>query len=45
MLRFFKVLTLLFLAGFAGLVVYAYLGEMSPNQRDVSQPVDLNVAQ
>jgi hypothetical protein len=45
MFRIFKVLTLLFLGGFAGLVVYAYLGDLSPQQSDVNQPVSLNVAQ
>ena len=45
MFRILKALALLALLGFAGLVVFAYLGDLSPEHRDVNQPVELNVAQ
>lgn len=40
--RLFKLLVFLVLAGFIGLVGYAYLGDISPDQQDVRQPVDLD---
>jgi hypothetical protein len=40
--RLLKLLLFLLVLGFAGLVGYAYLGDISPEQTDVSDPVDLN---
>jgi hypothetical protein len=39
---FFKLLLFLVIVGVAGLVGYAYLGDLSPDQTDVSEPVNLN---
>lgn len=41
--RIFKALVFLLLVGFFGLAGYAYLGDLSPETREVSQPVTLNV--
>jgi hypothetical protein len=38
----FKLLAVLVLLGALGLVGYAYLGDLSPDQTDVSEPVNLN---
>ena len=37
----FKGLLLLVVLGFLGLVGYAYLGNLTPTQEPVSEPVDL----
>ena len=38
----FKLVAFLVVIGALGLVGYAYLGDISPNQTDVSEPVNLN---
>lgn len=38
----FKLIVILALLGGLGLVGYAYLGDLSPDQRDVTQPVVLD---
>lgn len=43
MVRLFKVVFALVLLGLAGLSGYAYLGDLSPSQEEVRQPVILNV--
>lgn len=43
MLRIFKFLILIALIAFAGLVGYAYLGDLTPERGDVTVPVELNV--
>ncbi|MCT8328866.1 hypothetical protein [Albidovulum sediminis] len=43
MIRILKVLATLTVLGFAGLVGYAYLGDMSPARQDIREPVELNV--
>ncbi|WP_284163055.1 hypothetical protein [Frigidibacter sp. SD6-1] len=43
MFRIFKALVTLAIVGFLGLVAFAYLGDLSPEQGDVVQPVELNV--
>lgn len=40
--RIIKALILLMIAGFIGLSVYAYLGDLAPAQTEVSKPVVLN---
>ena len=40
--RIIKALILLMIAGFLGLSVYAYLGDLAPEQTEVSKPVVLN---
>ena len=46
MFRVFKALiVLILLFAFLGLVAYAYLGDLSPEQSEVSQPVELDVDQ
>lgn len=45
MTRILKALFTLVLFAFIGLVAYAYLGDLEPVQRDMSQPVDLDVGQ
>ena len=40
--RLFKLLLGLVAAGFIGLTGYAYLVELSPDSREVKQPVTLN---
>jgi hypothetical protein len=40
--RIIKALFLLALIGFAGVVGYAYLGDLSPAQTEVTKPVVLN---
>ena len=42
MIRFLKVLAVLFVLGAIGLVGYAYLGDLSPQQDDRSVPVELD---
>jgi hypothetical protein len=37
-----KVLAVLLVLGAVGLLGYAYLGDLSPDQTDVSEPVNLN---
>ncbi len=41
--RIIKVLLALVVLGLAGLAGYAYLGDMTPDQGPVSQPVTLDV--
>lgn len=41
--RLFKLVFILVVLGFIGLVGYAYLGDLSPVRSDVKQPVTLNV--
>lgn len=43
MMRAIKFLLFLGIFGFLGLVGFAYLGDLSPAQSDVSQPVTLDV--
>ncbi len=45
MFRFLKALLVCALFAFLGLVAYAYLGDLSPEQIEVSQPVELDVDQ
>jgi hypothetical protein len=45
MFRIFKALITFLFFAFIGLVAYAYLGDLSPTQKDVNQPVELNVGQ
>lgn len=41
--RFFlKLLVFLLVVGALGIVGYGYLGDLSPDQSDINQPVDLN---
>lgn len=40
--RLIKLLFFLLIIGGIGLVGFAYLGDLSPEQTDISQPVDLN---
>lgn len=37
-----KLVVFLLVIGTLGLVGYGYLGDLSPNQADVSEPVNLN---
>ena len=41
--RIFKVLLFLLVLGFIGLTGYAYLGDLSPEQSEMREPVTLNV--
>jgi len=41
--RLLKFLILLLVLGFIGLVGYAYLGDLSPEIKEVNQPVTLDV--
>ncbi len=41
--RIIKAILTLAVLGFIGLVGYAYLGDMTPPQTSVTQPVTLNV--
>ena len=41
--RLIKLVFVLVVLGFAGLVGYAYLGNMAPDSADVKVPVTLNV--
>lgn len=43
MSRFWKAVLMLLVLGFIGLVGFAYFGDMTPETRDVSQPVTLDV--
>lgn len=45
MFRVLKALIVFVLFAFLGLVAYAYLGDLSPEQSEVSQPVELDVDQ
>lgn len=40
--RIFKALIFLVIIGFIGLTAYAYLGDLAPEQSEVTQPVVLN---
>lgn len=40
--RLFKLLVFLAVVGFVALVGYAYLGDLSPTQTDISEPVTLD---
>lgn len=42
MIRILKVLIVLAIIGFAGLAGYAYLGDLSPHQQEVTVPVTLD---
>ena len=42
MLKLLKFVVILAIIGFVGLVGFAYLGDLDPESRDVSEPVDLN---
>ena len=42
MMRLIKYLLLLVLIGFVGVVGFAYLGDLSPEQGDVTKPVTLD---
>lgn len=42
MLRIIKVLIVLALIGFIGLVGFAYLGDLSPDPQDITEPVTLD---
>ena len=42
MIRLLKVLGVLVILGAIGLVGYAYLGDLSPEQEDLSIPVELD---
>lgn len=43
MLRLFKLIFIFAILGFVGLVGYAYLGDLAPEQVEVTQPVTLDV--
>jgi hypothetical protein len=43
--RIIKTLLLLVILGFLGLTVYAYLGDLTPDQGEVKKPVVLNADQ
>ncbi|WP_343078902.1 hypothetical protein [Ostreiculturibacter nitratireducens] len=43
--RILKAIIFLVLIGFVGLVGFAYLGDLGPEQSETRQPVDLNVGQ
>lgn len=45
MFRILKAILILALLGVIGLTGYAYLGDMTPERSDVSEPVELNVGQ
>ena len=40
--RLFKALIVLAIIGLAGLTAFAYLGDLSPSQTEVTKPVVLN---
>jgi hypothetical protein len=40
--RLVKLVLLLLVVGFIGLTGYAYFGDLSPDQREVTQPVKLD---
>lgn len=42
MLRLLRVLLLLLIVLAAAVIGYAYIGDLSPEQSDVSEPVDLD---
>jgi hypothetical protein len=42
MMRLIKALFALAILGFVGLAGYAYLGDLSPSQSEIRQPVVLN---
>ncbi len=41
--RLFKLLLFLIVAGGVAVVGYAYFGDLSPDQKEIRQPVQLNV--
>ncbi|MGB3179280.1 MAG: hypothetical protein WBC68_11725 [Albidovulum sp.] len=43
MIRILKVVFTLAVLGFAGLAGFAYLGDMTPERSEISEPVKLNV--
>lgn len=43
--RLLKAVLVVLLLAFAGLVGYAYLGDLSPDRTEIRQPVELNVGQ
>ncbi|SFG05626.1 hypothetical protein SAMN04488020_10125 [Palleronia marisminoris] len=42
MLKLLKFVVILAVIGFIALVGFAYLGDLAPQSRDTSEPVDLN---
>ncbi len=42
--RVIKVLVVLVIFGFIGLTIYAYLGNLTPTQREVTKPVVLDAS-
>ncbi len=42
MLRIAKLLVILLILGFIGLLGYAYLGDLTPEQKDIRKPVVLD---
>lgn len=45
MIRIFKALVVLAVLVLIGVTIYAYLGDMEPERREVREPVELNVGQ
>jgi len=45
MFRLIKALLTLCLFAFLGLVAFAYLGDLAPQQSQITQPVSVNVGQ
>lgn len=43
MVRILKLIVVLLLLGFVGLVGFAYLGDLSPDLKEVREPVELDV--
>lgn len=43
MVRLFKALIFFIVMGIAGIIGYAYLGDLTPNRVEVNQPVILDV--
>lgn len=43
MFRLFKLIFTLALLAFLGLAGYAYLGDMTPERSEITEPVELNV--
>lgn len=42
MLRILKLLAILLILGFIGLLGYAYLGDLTPEQKEIRKPVALD---
>lgn len=43
MIRILKLIVVLLVLGFIGLVGFAYLGDLSPEMKEVHEPVELDV--